>query len=148
MGRGTRGGCCPPVAQSRTRPKRLSSSSLDDTRASPQPPEGSRRTLSPCSAERLASSLPIRVIGLDCRGPECWRVQLSVTPGTAAHQPPPSVGVSRPGRWSGLPFPPSRDRTRVSCISCLVGGYFLANPWEKPPIHLDIRNIHIFLLYC
>ena len=34
------------------------------------------------------------------------RVQLCVTPQTAAHQAPPSLGFSRQEYWSGLPFPP------------------------------------------
>ena len=33
------------------------------------------------------------------------RVQLCVTPQTAAHQGPPSLGFSRQEHWSGLPFP-------------------------------------------
>ena len=33
------------------------------------------------------------------------RVRLCVTPGTAAHQAPPSLGFSRQEHWSGLPFP-------------------------------------------
>ena len=33
------------------------------------------------------------------------RVRLSVTPETAAHQAPPSLGFSRQEHWSGLPFP-------------------------------------------
>ena len=33
------------------------------------------------------------------------RVQLCVTPETAAHQAPPSLGFSRQEHWSGLPFP-------------------------------------------
>ena len=33
------------------------------------------------------------------------RVQLCATPQTAAHQAPPSLGFSRQGYWSGLPFP-------------------------------------------
>ena len=32
-------------------------------------------------------------------------VQLCVTPQTAAHQAPPSLGFSRQEQWSGLPFP-------------------------------------------
>ena len=32
-------------------------------------------------------------------------VRLSVTPETAAHQAPPSLGFSRQEHWSGLPFP-------------------------------------------
>ena len=33
------------------------------------------------------------------------RVRLLVTPWTAAHQAPPSMGFSRQEYWSGLPFP-------------------------------------------
>ena len=33
------------------------------------------------------------------------RVRLSVTPLTAAHQAPPTLGFSRQEHWSGLPFP-------------------------------------------
>ena len=33
------------------------------------------------------------------------RVRLCVTPSTAAHQAPPSLGFSRQEHWSGLPFP-------------------------------------------
>ena len=33
------------------------------------------------------------------------RVRLCATPGTAAHQAPPSLGFSRQEHWSGLPFP-------------------------------------------
>ena len=33
------------------------------------------------------------------------RVRLCVTPETAAHQSPPSLGFSRQEHWSGLPFP-------------------------------------------
>ena len=33
------------------------------------------------------------------------RVRLCETPETAAHQAPPSLGVSRQEHWSGLPFP-------------------------------------------
>ena len=33
------------------------------------------------------------------------RVRLCVTPQTAPHQAPPSLGFSRHGHWSGLPFP-------------------------------------------
>ena len=32
-------------------------------------------------------------------------VRLYVTPQTAAHQAPPSLGFSRQEHWSGLPFP-------------------------------------------
>ena len=37
------------------------------------------------------------------------RVRLFVTPRTAAHQAPLSMGFSRQEDWSGLPFPPPGD---------------------------------------
>ena len=37
------------------------------------------------------------------------RVWLFVTPWTAAHQAPPSMGFSRQEYWSGLPFPSQED---------------------------------------
>ena len=37
-------------------------------------------------------------------------VRLCMTPETAAHQAPPSLGFSRQEHWSGLPFPsPMRE---------------------------------------
>ena len=33
------------------------------------------------------------------------RVQLCTTPGTAAHQAPPSMGSSRQEYWGGVPLP-------------------------------------------
>ena len=36
-------------------------------------------------------------------------VQLFVTPWTVAYQAPPSMGFSRQGYWSGLPFPTPGD---------------------------------------
>ena len=53
------------------------------------------------------------------------RVQLFATPRTVAHQVPLSMGFSRQESRSGLPFPPPgdlpdpRDRTQVSCVSCM-----------------------------
>ena len=52
-------------------------------------------------------------------------VRLFVTPQTAAHQVPLSMGFSRQEYWSGLPFPPlgesslPRDQTHVSYVSCI-----------------------------
>ena len=37
------------------------------------------------------------------------RVRLFATPWTAAHQAPPSMGVSRQEHWSGLPLPSLGD---------------------------------------
>ena len=63
------------------------------------------------------------------------RVQLLATPWTAAHQAPLSMGFSRQGHWSGLPFPSPgessqpRDRTQVSHIA---GRCFTSEPPGKP----------------
>ena len=41
------------------------------------------------------------------------RVRLYATPETAAHQAPLSLGFSRQGHWSGLPFPsPMHEREK------------------------------------
>ena len=41
------------------------------------------------------------------------RVRLCATPEKAAHQAPPSLGVSRQEHWSGLPFPsPMHEREK------------------------------------
>ena len=46
-------------------------------------------------------------------------VQLSVTPQTAAHQAPPSLGFSRQEHWSGLPFPsPMHESESEVAQSC------------------------------
>ena len=42
------------------------------------------------------------------------RVQLCVTPETAAHQAPPSLGFSRQEHWSGLPFPSPMHESEVA----------------------------------
>ena len=51
------------------------------------------------------------------------RVRLCVTPQTAAHQAPPSLGFSRQEHWSGLPFPsPMHESEKESQVaqSCLT----------------------------
>ena len=41
------------------------------------------------------------------------RVQICVTPWTAAHEAPPSLGFSRQEHWSGLPLPsPTHESER------------------------------------
>ena len=42
------------------------------------------------------------------------RVQLCVTPQTAAHQAPLSPGFSRKEHWSGLPFPSPKHESEVA----------------------------------
>ena len=46
-------------------------------------------------------------------------VRLFATPWTVASQAPLSMGLPRQEYWSGLLFPTLRDRTWVSCISCI-----------------------------
>ena len=46
------------------------------------------------------------------------RVQLLVTPWTAAHQAPPSMGFSRQEYWSGVPLP-SPIFTSTICLLCV-----------------------------
>ena len=48
------------------------------------------------------SSVPLLLLLLLSR---FSRVRLCATPQTAAHQAPPSLGLSRQEYWSGLPFP-------------------------------------------
>ena len=62
-------------------------------------------------------------------------------------QAPLSMGFSRQEYWSGLPFPspgnssqrrnlfPTRDQTRVSCVSCIAGRFFTTEPSRKPLIN-------------
>ena len=69
-------------------------------------------------------------------------VWLCVTPLTAAHQAPPSLGFSRQEHWSGLPFPsPMHEREKwkgsywVLCDSLRPHGLQptrLLRPWEFP----------------
>ena len=63
----------------------------------------------------LFSDLPLRPVGHFPKGANICgllllsrfsHVRLCVTPETAAHQAPPSLGFSRQEHWSGLPFPP------------------------------------------
>ena len=47
------------------------------------------------------------------------RVRLCVTPETAAHQAPPSLGFSRQEHWSGLPLPsPTQESESEVAQSC------------------------------
>ena len=48
------------------------------------------------------------------------RVQLCVTPQTAAHQAPPSLGFSSQQHWSGLPFPSPMYESEKRKRSCSV----------------------------
>ena len=66
------------------------------------------------------------------------RVQLFATLWTVTRQAPLSKGFFRQAYWTGFPCPPPeksfwpRDRTRVSCTSCITGGFFTMEPLGKP----------------
>ena len=49
------------------------------------------------------------------------RVRLCVTPETAAHQAPPSLGFSRQEHWSGLPFPSPMHESEKWNLVCYIG---------------------------
>ena len=66
-------------------------------------------------------------------------VRLCVTPETAAHQVPPSLGFSRQEHWSGLPFPSpmhESEKWKVK-VKSLSRVQLLATPWtaayQAPP---------------
>ena len=61
------------------------------------------------------------------------RVRLLVTPWTAAHQAPPSLGFSRQEYWSGVPLP--------SPLHCLRHAKILRNVRGRdPPVHIQIMR--------
>ena len=62
-------------------------------------------------------------------------VRLFVIPWTGGHQPSMSVGFSWQEYWSGLPFPPPRDRPNpgIKPVSPgLAGRFFTTEPPGKP----------------
>ena len=65
-------------------------------------------------------------------------MRLFVNLGTVAHQAALSMGFPRQKHWSGLPFPPPWDLLdpgiELICVSCIAGGFFTAEPPEKPCI--------------
>ena len=76
----------------------------------------------------------------------CSVVFNSTIPWTVARQAPLSMGFSRQEYRSGLPFPGSsqpRDRTHVSCASCVAGGVFTVEPPGKP-MHIKLSAKQIF----
>ena len=68
------------------------------------------------------------------------RIRLCVTPQTAAHQAPPSLGFSRQEHWSGLPFPSpmhESEKVKVKVKSCLT----LSDPMDCSPPGSSIHGI-------
>ena len=64
------------------------------------------------------------------------RVRLCVTPETAAHQAPLSLGFSRQQHWSGLPFPSPMHESEVT-QSCPI----LSDPMDCSPPGSSIHGI-------
>ena len=70
-----------------------------------------------------------------------------MTPWTVARQAPLSVGFSRQESWSRLPFPSPgdlpwpRDQTRISCGSCIAGGFFTIEPAVKLPSYYELTQL-------
>ena len=82
-----------------------------------------------CSSHTLGIHLPLGPLHLQFLLPDSLslllllsrfsRVQLCATPETAAHQAPPSLGLSRQEHWSGLPFPsPMHESENEVAQSC------------------------------
>ena len=65
------------------------------------------------------------------------RVRLCVTPQTAAHQAPPSLGFSRQEHWSRLPFPSPMHESEKVKVKSLSHVRLLVIPWtaayQAPP---------------
>ena len=59
-------------------------------------------------------------------------VRLFATPWTIAHQVPPSMGFSRQGYWSGLPFPSPGDLPNPGIEPGYPALYTDALPSEPP----------------
>ena len=79
------------------------------------------------------------------------RVQLFVTPCTTACVTPRSIGFSQQEYWSGLPFPPSGflPNPVIEPVSpaypALAGGFFTAEPPEKPSLKTSLGALYLFL---
>ena len=56
-------------------------------------------------------------------------VQLCTNPQTAAHQAPPSLGLSRQEHWSGLPFP--SPPVLCCCCCCCVAPVVSDSVWPQ-----------------
>ena len=60
------------------------------------------------------------------------RVRLFATPWTVAYQGPPSMGFSRQGCWSGLPFPSPGDLSNPGIEPRSPALWADALPFEPP----------------
>ena len=53
-----------------------------------------------------------------------------------------SIGLSWQEYWTGLPFPPPRNQTHISCISSITGQFFISEPSGKPILLSTMINFH------
>jgi len=75
------------------------------------------------------------------------RVQLCVTPQTAAHQAPPSLGFFRQEQWSGLPFPsPMHESENLKWSRSVMSDS--ARPHGLQPTRVLCPWILLLLLSC
>ena len=80
----------------------------------------------------------------------CSVVSDLVTPRTAAHQAPLSMGFPRQEYWSGLPFPPPGglldSGIEPTCLAspALVGRFFTTLPRGELPISGNAMGLHLF----
>ena len=81
--------------------------------------------------------IPLRLLLLSCFS----RIQLCVTPLTAAHQAPRSLGFSRQEHWSGLPLPSASNISSYLifiwqgniCVNCVLITPVLTWDTKSPP---------------
>ena len=80
------------------------------------------------------------------------RVWLFATPWTVASQAPLFMGFLGQEYWSGWPFhppgnlpDPNIEPTSISCVSCIAGGFFTAEPSGKECIsHEYLKISYVF----
>ena len=69
-----------------------------------------------------------------------------LTPWTAAHPAPLSMGFLRQEYWRGLPFPPPGDLPNPGIgpkSSALAGGFFAAEPAGKPDSIVVVQSLSL-----
>ena len=78
------------------------------------------------------------------------RVRLFATPWTVAYQAPPSMGFSRQGYWSGLPFPSPGDLPDSGIepgFPAFQAEALTSEPPGKPNILTDIVCLTYSIIY-
>ena len=72
----------------------------------------------------------------------CYSVWPCVTPETAAHQAPLSLGFSRQEYWSGLPFPSPKSIATLALFWFLFSWNIFSQPFTfSPCVFLDLKWI-------